>query len=94
MLASDVYLPTLDNMPQPKLRYLSDTSPKLTVEMLHKAYMMMAAVNLKKTKDSQPGKIMKDTKVQSLRFGFTKEPQETPPLGKIHIKFPCLQDYK
>ena len=41
-------------MLQMKLRYLGDTSFMLSLEMLRESYMM-AAINIKKTKDRNQG---------------------------------------
>ena len=47
MFGRYVYLPTQANLLQSKLRYIADASALLSVEMLRKAYTLLA-VNLKK----------------------------------------------
>ena len=49
----------LANLLQPRLRYLGDKSSLLPVEMLRQAYMLVA-VNIKRVRDSQPSKRMKE----------------------------------
>ena len=51
----DVYIPTVANQVQAKLRYLGDKSSLLSVEMLREAYML-AAIHFKRTRDRQPSK--------------------------------------
>ena len=45
----------LPNLLQPKLRYLGDRSPLLSIDVLREAYML-DAVNLKRAKVTQPNK--------------------------------------
>ena len=55
----DVHIPTLANQLHPKLRYLRDVSALLSVEMMRYTYMLVA-VNLKKARDKQPSKVIKE----------------------------------
>ena len=57
-----MHIPILVSMLQPKLRYLADTSSKLSLDMLWEAYVMVA-INLKKARKKhprQPSKMVKD----------------------------------
>ena len=47
MFGRDIYIPTLANMLQSKLRYLADTSSMLSIDMLREGYVI-TAITLKK----------------------------------------------
>ena len=53
MLQKGMYIPTLVNILEPKLRYLGDTYSILSVEMLSEPYLM-ASVNIKKARGKKP----------------------------------------
>ena len=59
MFGKDVYIPTLANILQPKLRYLGDKHSLFCIEMLREAYML-AAINVKRARDRQPSKKLKE----------------------------------
>ena len=52
----DVFIPTLTNILQPKLRYLGDVSALLCIEILRET-CMVAAENLKMASSRQPNKV-------------------------------------
>ena len=56
MFGRVVYIHTLENFLQPKLRNLGHTSALLSPEMLGEAYML-AVVNFKKARDRQSSKM-------------------------------------
>ena len=74
MFGRDIYIPFFATVLQPTLRYLGNISSRLSWEMLREAYMM-AAINLKKAQDRQPGKVVKGAhKVGDCVIEEQKEP--------------------
>ena len=59
MFRRDVYIPPPANLLQPKLRCLGDALALHSIKMLEVAYML-AAVNLKKVRDRQLKKVIKE----------------------------------
>ena len=53
MFKPDIYIHTLANLLQPKLRYLGDRSFLLCREMLREDYILVT-MNLKRTRETQP----------------------------------------
>ena len=87
MFGRHVYISTLANLLQPKLRYLGDASALLSVEMLWEVYRL-AAVNVKKERDRQPIKVIKEIpKYKVSNLVLLRNWKKHTPLDAKYISF-------
>ena len=70
MSSRDIYIPTLTNLIQPKLRYLGDKPSLLSIVMLREAYIL-EAINLKGHETDNPVRRQKTSQNSKLETECT-----------------------